>query len=500
MHIGLSQSMKMRQEMRLAPRMIQSMEILQLPMAALQEKIDQELAENVCLQQVDREREQNRNSPDNPDFLKTESHTAEEPQRGEVEQRELVANDDNGASDFERLVEISSDWPDDNYTSGSRPSGNQIQDSMDRAHDLMANALDRPQTLQEYLLEQFHYFTMSKVVSGFGEYLIQNLDGNGRLQSSLPEMMQVYGRSITPEQAHEALTLVQKLDPPGVGARDLSECLLLQLTPGMPFHDVLRTIISGHLDDLIHNRLPLIERKTGFTIDLINAAKEQMRSLNPFPGRGFASEQIQTITPDLRVEQNDKGEWVVEIIDEYVPSLRVSPRYLRMLESKPDAETREFIRKKVESARWLIESIEQRYNTLRRVAQTIVDMQREFLENGPEHIVPLKMQQIADVVNVHVTTVSRAVDDKHIATPRGIFPLKRFFGGGTTSADGEEVAWENIRRKLKEVVDQEDKSNPLSDDALVKAMQDEGITLARRTITKYRKAMGIPSSRQRREY
>ncbi|MCA9055852.1 MAG: RNA polymerase factor sigma-54, partial [Planctomycetaceae bacterium] len=368
------------------------------------------------------------------------------------------------------------------------------------AHDLMANTESRPQTLQEYLLEQFSYFDAPKDVLEFGEYLIQNLDENGRLQSSLPEMVQVFGRSITMDQAQEALAFVQKLDPLGVGARDLRECLLLQITSRMPFREALTTLISSHLDDILQNRLPLIERKTGYSIDLIKATIEQMRNLNPYPGRGFAREPVQSVAPDLRVEKDEDGNWQVEIIDEYVPQLRISPRYLRMLEANPDAETKEYIRKKVESARWLIESIEQRYATLRKVAQTIVEKQQDFLEYGPDAIQPLKMQQIADVVGVHVTTVSRAVDDKYIETPRGTFPLKRFFGGGTTTATGEEVAWENLRRKLKELVDSEDKNSPLSDDDLVKEMAKHGYELARRTVTKYRKAMGIPSSRQRRVF
>ncbi len=490
MQLGMSQSMRMRQEMRLAPRMIQSMEILQLPMFALQERIDEELAENVCLEQV----REDESHTDELDGAPESNHDSG------VDHEELVAGQDDGAADFERLVEISADWPDDNYTSGSKPSGNQIDDASDRAHDLMANTESRPPTLQDHLLEQFYYFDCSPEIRDFGEYLIQNLDDNGRLQSSLPEMVQVYGRSITMEQAQEALSLIQKLDPPGVGARDLRECLLLQITPSTPFRDALTTLIGSHLDDIIQNRLPLIEKKTGYSLDLIKAAIEEMRNLNPYPGRVFESTPVQSITPDLTVEQDENGRWVVHVIDEYVPQLRISPRYLQMLAANPDQDTKDFIKKKVESARWLIESIEQRYNTLRKVAQAIVDHQQDFLEYGPDHIQPLKMQQIADVVDVHVTTVSRAVDGKYIATPRGTFSLKRFFGGGTTTASGQEVAWENLRRKLKEIVDAEDKSNPLSDDALVEEMAKHGYELARRTVTKYRKAMGIPSSRQRREF
>ena len=181
--------------------------------------------------------------------------------------------------------------------------------------------------------------------------------------------------------------------------------------------------------------------------------------------------------------------------------MRISKRYQQILASgKADPQTREYIKRKVESARWLIESIEQRYSTLKKVAQAIVDHQTEFLDKGPEYIVPLKMQQIADVVGVHVTTVSRAVDDKWVQTPRGIFPLKRFFGGGTTTAGGEEVAWDIIRIKLREIVDKEDKNDPLSDDALVDELAKQGYQLARRTVTKYRKALKIPSSRQRRAF
>jgi len=178
----------------------------------------------------------------------------------------------------------------------------------------------------------------------------------------------------------------------------------------------------------------------------------------------------------------------------------VRPDFRKMLRAGANAETREYIKRKLNSAQWLIESIEQRRNTLAKVSQAIVDHQTEFLDKGPEAIEPLKMQQIADKVGVHVTTVSRAVDDKWIQTPRGIFPLKRFFCGGTVSADGEEVAWDAVRLKLQEIVDGEDKSHPLSDDQLVTELAKHGITVARRTVTKYRKAMSIPSSRQRRDW
>eukprot|EP00913_Durusdinium_trenchii_P023389 g21967.t1 len=424
-----------------------------------------------------------------------------------TDEKELVAgSDDNNESDFERLLEMSSEWSEDNVSAGSQVSSNRMEEAGDRAHDAMANMVARSQTLHESLLEQFAFFNCDREVRDFGEYLIQNLDANGRLQSSLPEIVEAYvlvhGSSLELDKAQEALRLIQRLDPLGVGARDYKECLLLQLTPTTPYRDVLATLITSHLDDVEKNRLPVIQRKTGYTIETIKAAIEELVHLNPWPGRGFEESTNQNVTPDLAVERDENGKYTVRLLDEYTPQLHISRRYIQLLKNNPDEATKEYIKKKIESARWLIDSIEQRYSTLKRVAQAIVDYQTEFLDKGPDFIVPLKMQQIADEVDppVHVTTVSRAVDGKWIQAPRGLFPLKRFFGGGTQNAEGEEVAWENIRRKLKEIVDGEDKQNPLSDDALVKALAEQGITLARRTVTKYRKAMNIPSSRQRREY
>lgn len=497
MQLNISQHMKMSQQMKLAPRMIQSMEILQLPIMALQERIEQELAENVVLEARTRDADESSDTERSLELERAREEALEKP----VEQQEiLVDNDHNNEADFERLLEISAEWPEDNITSGSRPSANHISDEADRKHDAISNMPASPQTLHDYLLEQFHFFNVTSEIREFGEYLIQNLDNNGRLQSTLPEVVQVYGKPISQEDAQATLLLIQKLDPPGVGARDLKECLLLQLREDMPYRDVLVTLISGHLEDLGQNRLPVIQRKTGYSIETIKTALEELKHLDPFPGRSFETRPVQNVTPDLSVGQDENGKYVVRLEDEYTPRLRISKRYRELLRNGADAQTKEYIKKKIDSAKWLIESIEQRYNTLKRVAQAIVDFQTEFLDNGPEYIVPLKMQQIADVVGVHVTTVSRAVDDKWIQTPRGMFPLKRFFGGGTTTAEGEEVAWDIIRLKLREIVDNEDKDHPLSDDALVDELAKHGYQLARRTVTKYRKAMNIPSSRQRRRY
>ncbi len=497
MQMNFSQHMRMSQQMKLAPRMIQSMEILQLPLMELQERIEQELLENPILiaspvmeSASDTERD--------IELARAKEEATEKP----IEQRELnVDSDKSNEADFERLLEQAENWNDDSFNYESRFSSGRIDEAGERHLDQMASVEEDQPTLTEFVIEQFHLEEMPKSWREFGEYLINSLDANGRLQSSVAELAQVFGSAITQEEAQKVLQIVQTLDPPGVGARDLRECLLLQVTDDMPMRDVVVTLITAHFEDLAANRLPVIERKTGYSIDTIKEGWDELKKLDPLPGRRFRKEFVQSVTPDAYLEQDEHNRYIVKLYDERTPSLRISRKYIEMLKNGCDAQTKEFVKRKIESAKWLIESIEQRYSTLKRVAQAIVDRQTGFIENGPEFITPLKMQQIADVVGVHVTTVSRAVDEKYLQTPRGIFALKRFFGGGTKTDDGDEdVAWAVVRIKLQEVIDKEDKDDPLSDDALVDEMKKLGYVLARRTVTKYRKKLNIPSSRQRRLY
>ncbi len=231
----------------------------------------------------------------------------------------------------------------------------------------------------------------------------------------------------------------------------------------MPYYEQLKTLITNHLEDIEHNRLPVIERRTGYSIDADQADAGRAAQAESQAGREFRRRfGAERHARRVRRAEGDDGHYKVRLEDGRTPNLFISPYYRQLLTSADtDEKTREYIKRKINSAQWLIESIEQRRNTLTRVAQAIVDHQTEFLNKGPEFIEPLKMQQIADKVGVHVTTVSRAVDDKWIQTPRGIFPLKRFFGGGTVSAGGEEVAWDAVRLKLQEIVDHENKQHPL---------------------------------------
>jgi RNA polymerase sigma-54 factor len=492
--------MQMAQKQVLAPRMIQSMEILQLPIMALQERLEQEMEDNPVLDQIE---------PDEDDGPLEE--TVVNPDAPTESERELVvAEDSNNEDDFERLLNMVDSLPDD-YEERSRPSRGQIEAESDRRHDAMANMVARPESLLEYLEHQLSWYDLSPEVRRLCERIIYNLDSNGYLKvpleellSNLPAELNGDTQSWHAEQmklAKEALAIVQRLDPPGIGARNLKECLLLQLTPGLLFYEELQVLIENHLEDLENNRLPLISKKTGFSIETIQESWEDLRTLKPKPGSEFNETFVPSVTPDVFVETKSEGGYKVRLEEGQLPSLYISPTYRKLLQDPgTNAETRDYIKRKVNSAQWIIEAIEQRRSTLTRVSQAIVDHQIKFLDEGPDHIEPLKMQQIADKVGVHVTTVSRAVDDKWMQTPRGIFPLKRFFVGGTTGADGEEVAWDKVRLKLQEIVDDEDKTKPLSDDTLVEELLKHGITVARRTVTKYRKAMDIPSSRQRRDW
>ncbi len=490
MRLSFGQELRLVQKQVLAPRMIQSMEILQLPMMALQERIEREMQENEALELVEED-------PDLPEEQVEETN----PDAPTVEERELVVDEtkDNEA-DFERLLNMDEEWP-DHFEERSRPSATRLAEEGDRQHDAMANMVDRPQSLHEHLHAQLGWFDLAPALREMCDRVIYNLDPNGYLHVRLEDMVDADSGPAGMALAQSGLSTVQKLDPLGVGARDLRECLLLQLRPGVPMYEQLKTLISNHLEDLEHNRLPQIERKTGFSIELIKHTLEELRKLNPKPGAFYSSAFVPNVTPDVFIEQAESGQYKVRLEDGRMPNLFISPYYRQLLMSPDtDDKTREYIKRKINSAQWLIESIEQRRNTLTRVAQAIVDHQTEFLSKGPEYIEPLKMQQIADKVGVHVTTVSRAVDDKWVQTPRGIFPLKRFFVGGTVSAAGEEVAWDAVRIKLQEIVDGESKHHPYSDDELVKELAKHGLTVARRTVTKYRKAMDIPSSRQRRDW
>jgi RNA polymerase sigma-54 factor len=495
--------MTQTQQMVLAPRMIQSMEILQLPIMALQERIQEELQENPVLELKETNEEGGPIAE-----AEAEGDIAETPPSDDGHDpgaAELVIDEagDNEV-DFDRLEALSRDW-EDHFNEEHRPSRNGMDEEGDKKHEAMNNMASRPQSLQDYLSDQLPFLDLTEEQIDLCRFIISHIDSRGWMLIPLTELAQSYEqtteRPTSLEKVEEALAVVQKLDPPGVGARDLNECLVMQLTPDTPHSDILRVLILNHMDDIKHNRLPAIQRRTGYDLNLIKESIAALGHLNTHPGSAFTVENIPYVVPDIEVTRGEDGEYQVRLIDDWLPNVYISRRHVEMYKDKSaDPKTREYLKKKITAAQWLLESIEQRRNTLEKVTKAIIQHQRAFLDKGPEHIVPLKMQQIAEQVGVHVTTVSRAVDDKWVQTPRGIFPLKRFFGGGTQTTTGEEVAWEKIKQKLMELLDKEDKSNPLSDEDLVAKLNEAGYPVARRTVTKYRKMLNIPSSRQRKDW
>jgi RNA polymerase sigma-54 factor len=475
--------------------MIQSMEILQLPIMALQERIEQEMNENPVLEQQEAE----------PEVAEEEELPVERenPDAPEEAEKELVVDETkDNVEDFERLSELDRQIP-DFFDENPHRSATRMDEEADRKHDAIANIAARPESLQDYLLHQLSELELDPEVERLAQRIISTLDAadGGYFRSSLQDLLPPDAGPEQLQQAQTALETVQTLDPPGVAARDLRECLLRQLRPDMPYFEEMQALIADHLEDLRDNRLPVIKRKRGYSIETIKAAWDELRKLNPKPAAFFTETFVPSVMPDIVIEKDTEGRYRVIIEDSRLPCLRISEYYRRRLaEGTATAEEREYVRRKMNAAQWLIESIEQRRNTLTKVAQAVVDYQQQFLDEGPEYIEPLKMQQIADQVGVHVTTVSRAVDDKWVQTPRGILPLRRFFVGGTHTEEGDDIAWDKIRIKLQEVIDREDKNNPYSDDDLMKELKKHGLIVARRTITKYRQKMGIPSSRQRRAW
>lgn len=497
----------MEQRQLLTPRMIQSMEILQLPLMALEERIEQELQNNPVLELRESDgEEETKHSEDQPEDQHREY--------SEDEQALVLKDNGNGQDDFERLAKMSEFLENEEFvTNGSlrQQSGTyEGAGERDRKLDAMNNTAARGENLAEHLLNQWLFIEAPPAVKHAGEFLINYIDNEGYLRTPLEQVQRESKKPLKLEDLEAAVKLLQMLEPAGVAARDLRECLLLQLdaveedgdmSDGHDF-DLERALISDHLKDLEMNRYPQISKKLDRPIEEIKAAVKQLARLHPHPGKLISADEAQPISPDAIVYfDEDTGKYEIEMTSDPVANLTISRMWRKFLkEKKGDKTTREFISNNVRNARWLIESIEQRRSTIERVIRQVVDAQEEFFEKGPEHLKPLPMIQVADQLGVHVATVSRAVSEKWIQSPRGVYPLRRFFSGGTTNSDGEDMSWDAVKEKLKIIIDGEDKKSPFNDDEIVIKLADQGLTLARRTVAKYRKILNIPTARQRREF
>ena len=509
--------------MKLAPRMIQSMEILQMAAQALEARIAQELANNPTLEL----REPGQDAEDLVQQREQDQRDSED------RQRELVVEDDAGGSggthqadDFERLTNISEEYGDswdantyetpDSYHPPRASAGER-----DVKMDAMANTAARSQSLTEQLLAQWSFAETEPAIDRAGQYLIGFIDDDGYLRTDRQTLVDQTPSDVTPEDLDAALVKLQEvLEPVGLAARDLRECLLLQIDAKVRqqqegrsrngdngHHEdhglaAARLLVSSYLRDIETNRLPNIAKSTGLTIDQIKAGIAKLRQFTPHPGRSLVDERPAAITPDAIIEYDEEQDrYVARLRHERSGNIHISRRYMKMAkDTKLDKQTREFVGNNLRSAQWLIDALKQRQSTLLRVINVVLQAQRDFFDQGPQYLKPLPMTQVADQLGLHVATVSRAVSDKYLQTPRGIFPLRMFFSGGTETDTGEQMSWAAIQAKLEQIIDEEDKNKPLNDDQLVEKLHEHGIEIARRTVAKYRKQLNIPPARQRREF
>ena len=491
MRLNVSQGLRLEQRMKLSPRIIQAMEILQLPLMALQERIEQELASNPCLEL--------REGP-----ADGEAPPVEEPGPQRGEEMLVVGADENNREDFERLAEFGDVYAEEMDWSDAPPRRAAADGEGDAKMEALANKPAPAESLTDYLLGQWAFVEADEQIKEAGRVIIQNIDDDGYLRTPLEELVRQEPPPVTLEALQSALPLVQKLDPPGVGARDLRECLLIQLDAEAAAGrdvDLARQLVRDFHRELELNHIPQIARRTGRSVGEIAEAVAHLSRLDPHPGRLIGDHPVPYIVPDAVVDLDEDGNVVVMMRDGDGPGLRVSRTYRKMARQRQtDPEARRFLQRNLRSARWLIGAINQRRRTVRRVIEEVFRAQREFLERGREALRPLPMTEVARRVGVHVATVSRAVAGKYVQTPRGIFPLRMFFSGGKRTETGQDVAWGAIKARLQEIVDREDKSHPLSDEQIAKALRREGIDIARRTVAKYRKLLNIPPARQRKQY
>ncbi|MBF1179873.1 MAG: RNA polymerase factor sigma-54 [[Eubacterium] sulci] len=455
MKIGYELTIEQTQKLSMTPELIQAIQILQYNNQELNEYIDKELLENPIL-----ESEYHKESDTEIDIDSLRD--------------QLIQADEN--------VEAYKQW--ESHSTSDEYS--------------YENFVAFNYTLTEFLIEQLHFSSLKGQDAEIGRYIIENIDDNGYLSMSLEEICSVLDVDL--DSCERVLDLIHTFEPSGVGARNLNECLIIQLASLGELTDEIEFIISNRLKDLADNKYALISKDMGISIAEVQGIADLIRTLEPKPGRGFDSDNsIKYIIPDIYVEETN-GEYVVSANDGSTPSLHISSYYNSLTEeAKSDKELSNYLNNRFNSAMWLMKSIEQRKKTIYNVASAIVQFQNEFFAKGERFLKPLTLKQIAETVGVHESTVSRAINGKYMQCPRGVFELKYFFTGGILNEDGSGVSSNSIKSMIKEFVDAEDDKKPLSDSKISEMLHEKGIDISRRTVAKYRDDIGIlPSSKRRR--
>ena len=460
----------------LSPQLQQSLLILQTPLLELRNLVQQEMETNPVLEEL------------------PEDSGANERSDGEA------SAEDNFKDEFEKLASLDEEWRD--YMAQSASSnfdGRRGSKDADEKRQFLFDSIPVQETLQQNLIGQLNQSVLSADDRRAAELIIGNIDDDGFLQSTPEEM--ALNSGIPQDDFERGLELIQSFYPAGVGARDLRECLLIQLRRQGKEHGLEYRIVSEYMDDLGRHRFQEIARKMGISAEDVQKAADNIARLNPRPGQVFAAAPQNYVLPDVIVEKVD-GEYQISFNNEQIPHLRISNLYKDIIASG-DAQTsdvKDYIRDKIRSGKFLIRSIHQRQQTIMNIAQQIVERQHDFLEHGRSHLKPMTMAEVAEAVGVHETTVSRAVSGKYMATPQGVFEMKYFFTGGYQTATGESLSNTSVKQAILELVKHENGSAPLSDHEIVEILSERGIPIARRTVAKYRSELNILPSHMRRKY
>jgi RNA polymerase sigma-54 factor len=474
MGLDLRLDAKMTQSLVMSPRMQQAIKILQLNHLEMVNAIQEAVLENPTLEAQE--------APDGPSD--TEVAMRESADRAQAEHNEQSNGSDDSNIDWEKVLESMSE------RKGSSSLGGTIHDELP---PIEAN-LTYGTSLADHLLFQLQMVRMNEDERKAAETIIHNLDERGYLIMTLEEV--ATAAEVTAEDAESGLEIVQALDPIGCGARDLTECLVLQARLHFPEDPTFERILKSHLGNLERRNYGAIAKDLGLDVEDVQEYHKMIKELEPHPGRGYSTDEPRYISPDVFVDKHG-DEWVILLNEDGVPDLKIAPYYLKILRgaSKTD---KAYLTDKLRGAQFLIKSINKRRKTIRRVMESILKFQRDFFDYGPGHLRPLVLQDVASDIGVHMSTVSRVTTNKYVHTPHGIFELKYFFSAGVRQSSGEDVAAEAVKSRIKALVKGEDARKPLSDQQLADLLKKEGVRVARRTVAKYREALGILPSSQRK--
>ncbi len=493
---GLYLSQKMALSQMLAPQLQQSLALLQAPTLELQTLVEQELQQNPILEEqteisTDPKDKRDDLTPDNPDPTEPPSDVNYDP----TDEKSNSEPIDDWQKEVERLSQLDQEWR-DYFSQTNLPSRPNPDDEEKR--QFMLDSIVTTTSLQETLREQVRMSELTEDLWQVADLLIGNIDDRGFLKASVDEL--TFSTNMDPDVIRSVLEVLQSFDPPGVATRDLRECLMKQLERSKRANTLEYRILDQCFKQLSKRRMPDIARQLGVTINQVQEAAERISNLDPRPGSSFVPENQQYVVPEVFVTKNG-DELVVSTNNDHIPQLRISNTYKDLLakaESSP--ELREYIREKIRSGKFLIKSINQRQQTITNIGKEIVKRQREFFEKGIAFLKPMTMMQIAEVVGVHETTVSRAVSGKYLQCPQGIFEMKYFFTSAIQTASGSNVSNTTVKDIINDMVKSEDPTKPLSDEEIVKRLAKKEIVIARRTVAKYRSELNILPSHLRKTY